>query len=81
MEEGRRNWQLREKPPVWPRRNADEEEWPTPQRWLRAPEVYEEGGVPELYPGAIVMEDLADSDDETSSLRILGRYTVIRSCC
>jgi len=78
MEENRISWRLREQPPVWPRRNADEDEWPKPQRWLREPERYEANGLTEIYPGAVVMEDLADSDDATSNLRILGRYTVIR---
>lgn len=67
---------LRERRPPWPRRDGADR--PERQRWDRDREPFETGGVPELYPGSLVMEDLVESPDELSTLRILARYTVIR---
>jgi hypothetical protein len=74
----RGNWtrQLREHPPGWP--SSDDEFATGRQRWLREPEPFEDRGPFEPYPGATVLEDLAGSDDELSSLRILARYTAVR---
>jgi hypothetical protein len=77
VEEGSWGW-LREQPPVWPRRGAERDE-PQRQRWLREPEPYEERGIFEPYPGAMVLEDLPQSGEEAASVRILARYTVIRT--
>jgi hypothetical protein len=74
----RSDWtrRLRERPPNWPW--SDDESPASRQRWLREPEPFEDRGAFEPYPGATVLEDLAGSDDEYSSLRILARYTVVR---
>jgi hypothetical protein len=68
---------LRERPPVWPRHEG---EWDDtePKAWSREPEIYEEAGTLELYPGATVMDDLFDADDEVACTRVLARYTVVR---
>jgi hypothetical protein len=73
----RSDWtrRLRERPPSWP---GSDDESAGRQRWLREPEPFEDRGAFEPYPGATVLEDLAGSDDEYSSLRILARYTVVR---
>lgn len=68
---------LRERTPPWPRRNDDSDE-PDRSRWERDPEPFEDGGVTELYPGALVMEDLTIGADDTATLRVLARYTVVR---
>lgn len=75
-EELGRPGRLRERRPRWPRR--DEEDRPERQRWNREREPFEDDAVAELYPGSLVMEDLSASTDDGSTLRILGRYTVIR---
>lgn len=67
---------LRERPPVWPRR--EDRPAAVSQRWLREPEPFEDRGIFEPYPGATVLQDLDTATDETSSLRILGRYTAAR---
>jgi hypothetical protein len=67
---------LRERPPTWPW--SDDDEAPGRQRWMREPEPFEDCGTFEPYPGATVLEDLAGAHDETSSLRILARYTAVR---
>jgi hypothetical protein len=77
VEEGNWGW-LREKPPGWPRREPERDQ-PQRQRWLREPEPYEDHGIFEPYPGAMVLEDLPESGEEGASLRILARYTVIRT--
>jgi hypothetical protein len=73
----RSDWtrRLRERPPSWP---WSDDESAGRQRWLREPEPFEDRGAFEPYPGATVLEDLAGSDDEYSSLRILARYTIVR---
>jgi hypothetical protein len=74
----KRGWihRLRERPPAWP---WSEGEVPAGrERWLRDPEPFEDAGSVEPYPGATVLDDLAGSEEETSSLRILARYTVVR---
>jgi hypothetical protein len=68
---------LRERRPPWPRRDPDDDR-PGPRRWEREREPFEDDAIAELYPGSLVMEDLATSPDESATLRILGRYTVIR---
>lgn len=67
---------LREVPPPWPRRNGEDE--PERGRWDREIEPFEEHGVTELYPGSLVIDDLAAAADDVTTLRILARYTVIR---
>lgn len=67
---------LREQRPGWPQRR--DEPAPGRQRWLAEPEPFEDRGIREPYPGATVMEDMSASEDGTSSLRVLARYTVIR---
>lgn len=67
---------LRERPPAWPQ--PDEDFGPLPARMLRPPELFEESSAFEIYPGATVLEDLADLADDRASLRILARYTVLR---
>lgn len=74
--EKKRPRHLRELPPPWPRRNDGDE--PERRRWDREMEPFEENGVAELYPGALVIEDLATAGDDMATLRILARYTVIR---
>lgn len=76
MSEEQWTHELREQPPIWPRREAGGQ-WTT-QRWLREPEPFEDRGIFEPYPGATVLEDLDASGDETTSLRILARYTAVR---
>jgi hypothetical protein len=73
---GQWGW-LREQPPAWPQREHGEDE-PSRQRWMRQPEVYEDRAMFEPYPGATVLEDLAESTEDGSARRILARYTVIR---
>lgn len=67
---------VREVPPHWPHRDqyGDYE----PRRWQREPEPFEDGALPELYPGSLVMEDLVVEADAAATLRILARYTVVR---
>jgi hypothetical protein len=67
---------LRERPPSWPRHNDGEDS--QPRRWEREPEPFEDDALPELYPGALVMEDMSVTEDEVGTLRILARYTVAR---
>lgn len=67
---------LRERPPPWPRRNDDDRF--EPRRWQREPEPFEDGALPELYPGSLVMDDLVAESDAAATLRILARYTVVR---
>lgn len=67
---------LRERPPRWPRR--EEELGTGPRRWEREREPFEDDALPELYPGALVMEDLDTSEDQSAALRVLARYTVMR---
>ena len=67
---------MREQPPLW--RRSEEEPENRPQRWDREPEPFEDAGSVELYPGATVLEDLGSVADETATLRVLARYTVVR---
>lgn len=67
---------LRERPPEWPHRDRDEA--PEPRRWEREREPFEDDALPELYPGALVMDDLVVTDDDVATLRVLARYTVVR---
>lgn len=76
MPEHGRPRRLRERPPLWPRRN--EGDGPERHRWEREPEPFEDHALPELYPGALVMEDLVVTDDDVATVRVLARYTVIR---
>jgi hypothetical protein len=71
---------LREQPPPsWPRRPSDDEAPHShSRRWKRDPEPFEEHALPELYPGSLVMDDLALDDDDAVTLRVLVRYTVTR---
>jgi hypothetical protein len=76
MHEHGRPRRLRERPASWPRRNDDDV--PERRRWEREPEPFEDNALPELYPGALVMEDLIVTDDDVATLRVLARYTVTR---
>lgn len=67
---------LRERPPRWPRR--EENFGSGPHRWEREREPFEDDALPELYPGWLVMEDLAQTGDATTTLRVLARYATIR---
>lgn len=67
---------LRERPPVWPQRGSDGDN--QPRRWSRDREPFEDGALPELYPGALVMEDLTAVGDDAATMRVLARYTVAR---
>lgn len=86
MHEPARICRLRERPPAWPRRGSNDEpeprrgsdDRPEPRRWWRQPESFEDGALPELYPGALVMEDLTATGDDVATLRVLARYTVAR---
>lgn len=66
---------LRERPPVWPRREPD----PEPERHppIRAREPYEPGGMSDLFTGSGTIEDMEQEQDE-ENLRVLVRYTVCR---
>ena len=76
MREYGRPRRLRERPPSWPRRpEGDSSDSP---RWLREPEPFEDDALPELYPGALIMDDLLVSQDDVATTRILARYTVAR---
>lgn len=77
MHESARTSRLRERPPHWPRRNREDDGGDTPHPHSRQPEPFEDGALPELYPGALVMEDLT-ADNEVATLRVLARYTVAR---
>ncbi|CAN5894582.1 hypothetical protein BH23GEM9_BH23GEM9_33340 [soil metagenome] len=68
---------MREQPPVWPRRD-EEKESTRQQRWQLDPELFEDRGSFELYPGATVLEDLPSAPDEAGMLRVLARYTAVR---
>lgn len=76
MHEYGRPRRLREQPPVWPRHDDGDE--PERRRWERDPEPFEDHSFPELYPGALVMEDLVATNDDVATVRVLARYTVIR---
>lgn len=67
---------LREQPPSWPRRHTGGR--PDDRRRPREREPFEDNVLPELYPGSLVMEDLAVTDDDTAMLRVLARYTCAR---
>jgi hypothetical protein len=76
MHEYGRPRHLRERPPSWPRRSeGDGSDSPG---WLREPEPFEDDALPELYPGALIMDDLLVSQDDAATTRILARYTVVR---
>lgn len=80
MHESARTTRLRERPPRWPRRHEDgpDNERAAPRRRDREREPFEDGALPELYPGALVMDDMIVTDDEVATLRVLARYTVAR---
>ncbi|MEX1182718.1 MAG: hypothetical protein WEF86_05750 [Gemmatimonadota bacterium] len=65
---------LREQPPEWPGGDPLDRSG----RWRREPDAFELSMSRELYPGATVMEDLAETDEEIDCSRILARYTVLR---
>lgn len=67
---------LRERTPPWPRR--DDDPGPERRRHDRELEPFEDDALPELYPGALVMEDMVAIDDDTATLRVLARYTAAR---
>lgn len=77
MHEFARTSRLRERPPHWARRNGEgDSDGAAPRRREREP--FEDGALPEIYPGALVMEDLTVTDDDAAALRVLARYTVAR---
>lgn len=78
MHEFARTSRLRERPPHWPRRNHDGDDADASHPHRREPEPFEDGALPELYPGALVMEDLTAADNDVATLRVLARYTVAR---
>lgn len=75
--ENARPSRLRERPPTWPRRNEGHSDGPR-RRWEREREPFEDGALPELYPGSLAMEDMGVTDDDVATLRVLVRYTVLR---
>lgn len=78
MHEHARTRRLRERPPVWPRREDGSGDRPGRRPWEREREPFEDGALPELYPGALAMEDMVPTDDDLTTLRVLARYTVLR---
>ncbi|MBR9988455.1 MAG: hypothetical protein KFH98_01810 [Gemmatimonadetes bacterium] len=67
---------LRERPPPWPRRNH--RDGPGRRPWEREREPFEDLALPEIYPGALVMDDLDAVEDDLVTIRVLARYTVAR---
>jgi hypothetical protein len=78
MHEHARTRRLRERPPVWPRREDGRGDRPGRRPWEREREPFEEGALPELYPGSLAMEDMVPTEDDSATLRVLARYTVLR---
>jgi hypothetical protein len=68
----------RVRPTPWPRRAHMTSARPRHQRWLREREPFEDLAALEAYPGAAVVEDLAEDAGRAATLRVLARYAVIR---
>jgi hypothetical protein len=69
---------VRERPAPWPRRVYMTAEQHRHAPWLREREPFEDFARLEAYPGAAVINDLAEDAGKQATLRVLARYTVIR---
>jgi hypothetical protein len=72
------NGRPRVRPAPWPRRVHMTPARHRHQRWLRQREPFEDLAALEAYPGAAVLEDLAEDAGTPATLRVLARYAVIR---